>query len=55
MCLVVDSLIEIEINNIIASSNNKNNIRKVNAKPYRFDKMYMNKDLIKDNLNQIID
>ena len=39
---------------IITSSNNIT-WRKVNVKPYGFDKMYMNKDLIKDNFYQIID
>ena len=29
--------------------------RKVNVKPYGFDKMFMNKDLIEDNFYQIID
>ena len=47
--LTVDFLIG--INNIIIGSNN----RKVNVKPYGFDKMYMNKELIDDKLYQIID
>ena len=45
MYLIVDSLIE--INNMIAGLDN-NTLRKVNVKPYRFDKMYMSKDLIED-------
>ena len=50
--LTVDSLIE--INNIITSSNNIT-LRKVNVKPYGFDKVYMDKDLIEDKLFQITD
>ena len=50
--LTVDSLIE--INNIITSSNNIT-LRKVNIKPYGFNKMYMDKELIEDKLHQIID
>ena len=50
--LTVDSLIE--INNIITDSNNIT-LRKDNAKPYGFDKMYMDKELIEDKLYQIID
>ena len=38
--LTVDSLIE--ITNITTASNNIT-LRKVNVKPYRFDKMYMDK------------
>ena len=41
MCLTVNSLIE--INNIITGSNNIT-LRKVNVKPYGFDKMYMDKE-----------
>ena len=52
MYLTVDSLIE--INNIITGSNNITS-RKVNVKPYGFDKMYMYKELIEDKLYQIID
>ena len=52
MYLTVDSLIE--INNIITGSDNIT-LRKVNAKPYGFDKMYMDKELIGDKLYQIID
>ena len=52
MYLTVDSLIE--INNIIAGLNNTT-LRKVNLKPYGFDKMCMNKELIEDKLYQIID
>ena len=52
MYLTVDFLIE--INNIITSSNNITLI-KVNIKPYGFDKMYMDKELIEDKLHQIID
>ena len=47
MYLTVDSLIE--INNIITGSNNIN-LKKVNVKPYEFDKMYMDKELIEDKL-----
>ena len=39
----------IEINSIIASSNNVT-LRKVNVKPYGFDKMYMDKEFIEDKL-----
>ena len=49
--LTVDSLIE--INDIITNSNNVT-LRKVNVKPYGFDKMHMDKELIEDKLYQII-
>ena len=49
MYLTVDSLIE--INNVITSLNNIA-LRKVNVKPYGFDKMYMDKDLIEHKLYQ---
>ena len=52
MCLTVDSLIE--INNIISGSNNIT-FGKVNVKPYGFNKMYMDEELIEDKLYQIID
>ena len=52
MYLKVDSLIE--INNIITESNNTT-LRKVDVKPYGFDKMYMNKELIEGKLYQVID
>ena len=52
MYLTVDSLIE--INNIIIGSNNIT-LRKVNAKSYGLDEMYMDKELIEDKLYQIID
>ena len=45
MYLTVDSLIQ--INNIITGSNNIT-LRKLNVKPNRFDKMYMDKELIGD-------
>ena len=51
MYLPVEFLIE--MNNIITGSNNIT-LRKVNARSYRFDKNYMDKDLIKDKLYQII-
>ena len=50
--LIVDSLIDIK--NIIIGSNNTT-LRKVNAIPYGYDKMYMDKDLIEDELYQLID
>ena len=43
--LIVDSLIG--INNMITGLNNIT-LRKVNVKPYIFDKIYMSKDLIED-------
>ena len=52
MYLTVDFLIE--INNTITGSNNTT-LRKVNLKPYGFDKMYMDKELIEDKLYLIID
>ena len=52
MYLTVDSLIE--ISNIITGLNNIT-LRKVNIKPYRFDKMYMDKELIEDKFYQKID
>ena len=51
MYLTVDSLIEIK--NIIEGSNNIT-LRKVNVKPYGFDKMYMDEELIEDKLYQIV-
>ena len=52
MYLTVDSLME--INNIITGSNNIA-LRKVIVKRYGFDKMYMDKELIRDKPYQIID
>ena len=52
MYLAVDSLIE--VNNIINGLNNIT-LRKVNVKPYGFDKVYMDKELIENKLYQIID
>ena len=52
MCLTIDSLIQ--INNIIAGSNNIN-LKKVNVKPYGFDRMCMDKNQIEDKLYQITD
>ena len=43
----------IEINNITTVSNNIT-LRKVNVKPYGFNKMYMNKEWIDDKLYQLI-
>ena len=51
MYLTGDSLIE--INNIIISSYNIT-FKKINVKPYGLDKMYMDKELIENNLYQII-
>ena len=51
MYLTVDSLIE--INYIIADSN-KTALIKVNVKPYGFDKINVDKELIEDKLYQII-
>ena len=48
MFLTVESLIE--INNIITGSNNIT-LRKVNVKPYGFDKMYMDKEYL-DHFNE---
>ena len=50
--LTVNSLME--INNIITGSNNIS-LRKVNLKPYGFDKKYMHKELIEDKFYQIVD
>ena len=44
----------IETNNVITGSNNIT-LRKVNVKPYGFDKMYMDKEIIEDKLYQMID
>ena len=52
MYLTVNSLIKLK--NLITGSNNIT-LRKINVKPYGFDKMYMDKVLTKDNLYQIID
>ena len=50
--LTVNSLIE--VNNIITGSNNIS-LTKFNIRIYRFDKMYMDKELIEDALYQILD
>ena len=50
MHMIVDSLID--INNIITGFNDIT-LRKV--KPNKYDKMYMDKDLIEDKLHEIID
>ena len=42
-----------KINNIVTESDNVT-LRKVSVKPDGFAKMYMNKDLIEDNLYQLI-
>ena len=47
MYLTVDSLTE--INDIITGSSIIT-LRKVNVKPYEFDKMYMHKELLEDKL-----
>ena len=52
MYLKVNSLIT--VNNVIMGSNNIT-LRKVNIKPYGFDKMFMDKELIENKLYQIID
>ena len=52
MYLTIDSLKG--INNIITGSN-KITLKKINVKPYRFGKLYMNKDLVEGKLYQIID
>ena len=39
----------VDIKNIITGSNNIT-LRKVNNKPYGYDKMYMDKDLMEDKL-----
>ena len=44
----------IDSDNIITRSSNIT-LRKTNAKPYGFDKMYIDKELIEDNLYQIKD
>ena len=51
MYLTVDSLIE--VNNVITSSNNIT-LRKINVKPFGFDKIYMDQELLEDKLYQII-
>ena len=51
MYLMADSLIE--KNNIITGTNNIT-LRKVDVKPYGFDKMYMDKELIENKLYEII-
>ena len=43
-----------EVNDITTSSNNFT-LKKVNVKTYRSEKMYMDKELIEDQLYQIID
>ena len=51
MYLTVDSLTD--INNIITGSNNIT-LRKVNAKSYGYDKMYIDEDLMEDKLYELI-
>ena len=51
MYLTVDSLIK--INDITGSNNTA--MRKVNVKPYGFDEIYMDKDVLEDQLYQTID
>ena len=52
MYVTVDLLID--INNIITGSKNIT-LRKFNVKPYVYDKMYMDKDLIEDKHYKLID
>ena len=52
MYLTVESLIEID--SLIADLNNIT-LRKVNVKPFGYDTMFMDKDLIEDKLYEIID
>ena len=52
MYLTVDSLID--INNLITGFNNITST-KVDVEPYGYDKMYMDKDLVEDNLHQLTD
>ena len=52
MYLTVDPLVE--INSIITGSINIT-LRNLNVKPYEFDKMYMQKQLIEDKHYQITD
>ena len=47
MYLTIDFLID--ISNIITASDNVT-LRKVNVKPYEFDEMYMDQELIKEHL-----
>ena len=47
MYLTIDSLID--ISNIITASDNIT-LREVNVKPYGFDEMYMDQELIKEQL-----
>ena len=50
--LTVDLLLDIK--NIITGRNNIA-VRKVNVKPYRYDKMYIDKCLLEDKLYLLID
>ena len=50
MQLAVDSLID--INNITIDSNNFT-LGKVNVKPYGYDDIYIDKDLVKEKVYQI--
>ena len=52
MYLPIDLLIE--INNTITGSSNIT-LRKINVKPYRYDQMNMDNELIKDKMYQLID
>ena len=52
MHLTVDSFIDIK--NIITGSNNVTS-NKVNVKVWGYNKMYMDKDLMEDNLHELID
>ena len=52
MYLTVDSFIDIK--NIITGSNNVTS-NKVNVKIWGYNKMYMDKDLMEDDLHELID
>ena len=52
MHLTVDSFIDIK--NIITGSNNVTS-NKVNVKVWGYNKMYIDKDLMEDNLHELID
>ena len=49
MYLTVDSLMD--INNIVTGLNDIT-LRKVNVRPYGYNKMYMNKEFIEDKLHE---
>ena len=49
-----DGVMYVTVDSLTVTSSNNITLRKVNVMPYGFDKMYMDKDLIENNLHQTI-